>query len=244
MPVLALQAQREVAVDEVGLLQAHAQPPIEPRVAPSHLRRARAAEEIDVAPVGFDTGALLGPVAEAEIHLAVLAFGHGDARGNLGGLFRFLANRLDVGELEDLERVEPALALEQLALAEQVAAAVRQLPPDDLIADARVALNLERAVIGDGPWFGGELQHALPLGRARLFGEPNRRVRIAVVFQLIERRFAGGLDQRTIEGLPRLQRQPRHQAPEVVGRQTLETLEIDALGNERLALRRCSARCY
>ena len=122
-----------------------------PRVARLHLRRARAAEEIDVAPVGFHAGALLGAVAEAEVHLAVLAFGHGDARRDLGRLLPCLANRLDVGELEDLERIEPALALEQLALAEQVAAAERQLPPDDLVADARVALNLERTVMGERP---------------------------------------------------------------------------------------------
>ena len=127
-----------------GCVRFRRTPRSRPRVAGQHAGGARAAEEVDVAPVGFHAGALLGAVAEAEVHLAVLAFGDGDARGNLGRLLPFLANRLDVGELEDLERVELALALEQLALTEQVAAAERQLPADDLVADARVALNLER----------------------------------------------------------------------------------------------------
>ena len=104
---------------------------IEPRVAGAHAGGARAAEEVDVPPVDFDAGPLLGAVAEAEVHLAVLAFGHGDAGRDLGRLLPFLAHRLDVGELEHLERVEPALALEQLALLNRSPRPERQLPADD-----------------------------------------------------------------------------------------------------------------
>src|SRR4030095_13707397 len=99
-----------------------------------------------------------------------------DARGNLGRLCPFLANRLDVGELKDLERIKPALALEQLALSKQVASPVRQLAPDDLVADARVPLDLERSVMGDGPGFGRDLQHPLALPRARVFRAAERRL--------------------------------------------------------------------
>ena len=60
--------------------------------------------------------------SRGRIDLAVLASVTVTLVGNLPTALSSAArHRLDVGELEQLERVEPALALEQLALLEQLA---------------------------------------------------------------------------------------------------------------------------
>ena len=64
--------------------------------------------------------------------------------------------------------------------------------------------------MGDGPGSAVSVSTRWRSPDARFFGEPHRRVRIAVVLQLVERRFAARLHQRPIQRLPRLQRQPRH----------------------------------
>ena len=83
---------------------------------------AGAAEEVDVVVLGVDARLLLGAVPDAEVHALVLALGDGHADRDFVGLL-FLVQRLDVGELEQLESVQPPLrilhdaALEELARA-------------------------------------------------------------------------------------------------------------------------------
>ena len=63
-----------------------------------------------------DARLFLGAVADAEIHLAVLAFGeHRHLDRHDRRLLASLARRLDVGEVEGLEIVEAPLALLQLS---------------------------------------------------------------------------------------------------------------------------------
>ena len=85
----------------------------------------------------------LRAVADAEVHLAVLALGDGDLHGHDLGLLAFLDDRLDVGELERLEAIELALAFLELAEAVAPVRPERELPDDHVVADAGVALDLD-----------------------------------------------------------------------------------------------------
>ena len=69
--------------EKIRLLEIEANAFVERGISRQHARRPRAAEEVHVPPVDLHARLLLGPVADAEIHLLVFAFGHRDPRGNL-----------------------------------------------------------------------------------------------------------------------------------------------------------------
>ena len=55
-----------------------------------------------------------------------------------------------------------------------------------------------------------------------------------MILQLVERRLAARLQQRAIERLARLERQPAFERGAMIGRQRLESVELDALDDDRL----------
>src|SRR5439155_26312747 len=73
----------------------------------------------------------------------MLPFGDGHLRRNLGELLRLILFRLDVGELEQLDAVQRPLRLAHLAAREHVARLVRELPANDVVADALLSIDLD-----------------------------------------------------------------------------------------------------
>ena len=193
-----------------GCLKFSAQAAVEERIAREHAGRPRAAEEVHVAPVDFAAGLLLAAVTDAEVDFAVLALGDDHARGNavrLGALHRGVTgagHRLDVDEVEELERVELALALAQPAGLEQLARPEGQLPADNAFVDAAGAGDLDRPDVRNPPGQGGIGDDALALARTRGLGDLDLRRRIAMLAELLDRGFPPGLHQRVVERPARL----------------------------------------
>ena len=75
----------------------------------------------------------------------MFAFSDGDARRHLGQLLPAL-DRVDVDELEQLEAVQLPLRLLELTKSEQLARLVSKHPPDDVVAHAGVAGDLDGSV--------------------------------------------------------------------------------------------------
>ena len=59
-------------------------------------------------------------------------------------------DRFDVGKLKQLEAVEPTLALREPVLLEQLPGPEPELPPDDVVADTRIADDFDLAEMRDG----------------------------------------------------------------------------------------------
>src|SRR4029079_7830980 len=108
-------------------------------IAPLELHRPRAAEEVDVPPVGRDPRLLFRSVADAEVDLAMLPLCDRHLHRHRVRLLPFRDLRFDVDEVERLQPVQAALAF--LHLAEAIAP-VRPEPPLPLygaVAEAGVA---------------------------------------------------------------------------------------------------------
>lgn len=189
-----------------------------------------------MAPVDVGAGLLFAAIAEAEIHLSVLAFRERDLRRYHLRLLPFRHVRLDVRELEGLEHVELTLTVFNLAQSVGKALPVGQLAQHHRITDAAVAHDFDRTVAGELP--GSRLNRENPLVvRAALpIRQPHGCVGIALISHGIEHRFAGRLGQRSIERLPDFQWNPPFQAKETSRRQEIESREIDSLDERRLPL--------
>src|SRR6185369_9001431 len=72
MPRLRRGEQAEARAEEIGLAEVQLRAAVERGVPRLRLQRARAAEEVDVAPVDRRARLLLRAVADAEVHLPVL----------------------------------------------------------------------------------------------------------------------------------------------------------------------------
>src|SRR4029453_1097340 len=137
-----LPGQREIVAgsEKIWLLEVHTDALVERGIAGLDAGGACAAGECHVPPVDLDATFFFAAVPNAEIDLPVFSLGHGHTRWHIDGLL-VGTQRLHVGEVEELRTVEFALTLLQRTLPEQLAGAIRELAPDDIVADAGVALD-------------------------------------------------------------------------------------------------------
>ena len=183
---------------------------------------------------GVDPCLFLGAVADAEVHALMVALRDRHADRHFLGLL-FLVQRLDVGELEQLEPIQPPLRILHHAALEQVAGLERQLAPDDVLVDALVADDFDRAEMRERSRLGAERQHRLLAVAAIVFAGGDLAVGKAVVLQLVHRHLVGRDHELAIAGLPDLQRYPFLQVVEMGRRDVLEAGEIDRLDEHRRA---------
>src|SRR5688572_14069406 len=104
----------------------------------------RAAEEVDVVPAQSGPALFLGAVTDTEVHLAVLAFRHGHAHRDIRRQCRLLT-RLDVHKFEQFQPIQLPLALTHLPAGEHIPRRKRELAPDNVLADADMAVDFDRA---------------------------------------------------------------------------------------------------
>src|SRR5438876_801112 len=157
LPGLAAEPDREVRPKEVRLLEVQPDAAVERRPLGLGPRVPRATEEVEMVPADARARLLLGAVPDAERHALMLGLSNRHARRYLEGLLVAVLGGLDVRELEELHAIQLALALAHLAAPEQIAGFVRELPLDDLLAHALVAVDLDRPEVrqragrGDDP---------------------------------------------------------------------------------------------
>src|SRR5207244_12976808 len=125
-------------------------------------------QEVQVSPAQRRARFLLRPVADARRQPAVLAFGDGHLRRHFSGLERLVFLRLDVGELKELEVVQLALRLAHLLAREEVPFLIGELPPNDVLADAFLAVDLDRTEMRERSRRRGEGDLDLVAARALL----------------------------------------------------------------------------
>src|SRR4029079_14042045 len=94
----------------------------------------------------------------------------------------------------------------------------RQLPLDDVVADAGVAVDGDLAVARQLAGRRGDGDDAGVVVRAGTLGEPHRRIGEAVILDFVERGLAWGLRDGAIERRLLLQRQPVLQLLQMVRR--------------------------
>src|SRR5580765_1897073 len=105
----------------------------------------RAAEEIEVIPAQRRARLFLRAVADAGREAPMLPLGDRDECRHLGQLLRLVLLRLDVGELKQLHPVQLPLRLAHLAAREDLARLVRELPAEDVLANALLAFDFDGA---------------------------------------------------------------------------------------------------
>ena len=121
---------------------------------------------------------LLGPVADRDLQTMVAALGDAEPHGHFGRLC-LQAGHVDVDEVEELEAVEPSLALDDPAALEGIARTERQLPADHFFPDARLAGNRHRPEDGRGPGLRRHRQHDILAVRGLGLEDRDARVRVA-----------------------------------------------------------------
>ncbi len=146
-----------------------------------------------------------------------------------------IGDGLDVDEVEELHRVEPALTLAQLALLEQLSGSERELAANDAVVDARRALHFNPSDIGEPPGFRAVGDDVQPIGRPVAYRDLHFRTRVSVVLELVEHRLAAGLQQRPIERLARLERQPGLELVAMLFWNRVEARDHDPLDANRFA---------
>ncbi len=133
------------------------------------------------------------PVADRDLQPVVASLGDAEPHGHFGRL-PLQAGHVDVHEIEQLEAIEPPLALDDAAALEGIARTERQLPPDHLFADARLAGNRQRPEDRGGPGLRGHRQHDVPAVRGFGLEDRDPRVRIALFLQRGAGQLAGAID--------------------------------------------------
>jgi hypothetical protein len=146
VPLLTVEAEREMRRDEIWLHEVEPDAAIERGPAHVDARRSGAAEKVHVVILRVHPRFFFGAIADAEIDPLVIAFSDRhpdrDVFGLLVGVLRF-----HVGELKQLETVEPPLRVLHLAAVEQLSRLERQLALDDVVADAGIAGHLDGAEV-------------------------------------------------------------------------------------------------
>ena len=236
MPRLSAECQPVSGSRERGLLEVRADASIQRRVTPGDLHRPRAAEEVHVTPVDRRARFLFAAVADAEVHLAVFAFGKRDFRRHELGLLPFGDFRFDVRELKCLNLIELALAFFDVTEAIPAAGPKRELPQDNGVADARVAGDFDRTVSRQRPRRRRNRQDARVVVAADAIRQANGGVRVPVILHFVQRGLARDLRERAIERLPRLQRNAVLELGEMPRGNHIETVELDRLDDGRLSL--------
>ena len=234
VPLLPFDAEREVRTEEVRLGEVEARASIERRPPDVRAGRSRAAEEVDVVILGVDARLFLGAVADAEVHPLMVPLRHGDADGN-GVRLQFLVQRLDVRELKQLEAVQPPLRVLHDAALIQLARLERQLPANDVLADALVADDVDRTEVGQRSGFSGEGQRRLPAVAPIVFAGRDLAVREAVILELVHGHLVGADHELPIARLADLERDALFQFVEVRRRDRVEPGKRDRRDEHRLA---------
>src|SRR5262249_2640699 len=230
-PVLAFGAKREVRGVEIRLVEVETEAAIERRPSRVDARGARPAEKVQMVVLGVDARFLFRSVADPEVHTLMIPLGDSNAHRNLvrligrrrlrlwhgliriarlirGGrlLWLLIAGlRLDVRELKQLEAVEPPLGVLDDAAPVEIAGLEGQLALNHAIADALVALNLDRAEVRQRPRIRGERERRF-FARGVVLLRRDLRVRVAVILQLVQRHLVRGDDQLAVARLTDLQR--------------------------------------
>ena len=175
------------------------------------------------------------PVADRDLQAVVASLGDAEPHRHFGRL-RLQAGHVDVHEIEQLEAIEPPLALDDAAALEGIAGTERQLPPDHLFADARLAGNRQRPEDRGRPGLRGHRQHDVPAVRGLGLEDRDARVRIALLLQRgagqLARAIDGGAGPDGAGGQPELAHHPG--ADHV--RQDLEAERLDRGDVDRQAL--------
>ena len=205
-PGLTREGDRDLGAEQVGLRDAAAQAALEKRILALHSRRACAAEEVHVLPLGLAAEAFLRPVAGAQPDLPVLGLCDRDVHGYLA-VGHFLGPGRHGGELEESQFVQPPLAQLDRRQAEAVPRLERERTRDDVVAHAHVAAHRHRAIQCVGPRRCPQRQRDL-LGRHRRFLGRHQRQRIPAILERARRHRLGGGDLRPVHQCAGLQRQP------------------------------------
>src|SRR5580765_5045965 len=164
----------------------------------------RVAKEIEVIPAQRRTRLFLRAVTDAGREAPMLPLGDRDERRYFGQLLRLVFLRLDVGELEQLHPIQLSLRLAHLAARKDLARVVRELPANDVLANALLACDFDGTEMRERARRRRERDSHL-VSTGALLRDVDFRVRVALVAQRVERPFARGDGQLAIERLFHLQ---------------------------------------
>src|SRR5205085_7132483 len=142
-----------------------------------------------------------------------------------------------VGKLKQLQTVKAPLRILEHATLVEVARLERELALDDVSTDGLIALDIDRSDMRDRTWRGRKCQRgALSVGPIVL-GDIDLRIRIAVIFQLVECHLVGRHDELAIPWIANLDRHLLFESVEVwLGNNVVESNELDRRDLYRFAL--------
>src|SRR5262249_36515092 len=134
----------KVGTEHIRLGEFHVNTPIERRPFPLYAEAPRATEEIQMVPAKRRAELLLRAVSKTGREPTRLSFHNGHTYRNLRSRLRSVLLRLHVGELEQIEGVEPSLCVAHVFARKQVARLEGELTTNDVLADALGARNVDR----------------------------------------------------------------------------------------------------
>ena len=112
-----------------------------------------------------------------------------------------------------------------------------ELPADDAVAHAGVAFDVERTESRERSGLGVKRDDSLAVRRSGILRQADARVRKSVILQLVERRFAAGLQEREVQRLPLLQGKVCFERMPMLLGEGLEPLEDDSLNDDWIPFR-------
>ena len=226
--------ERCVRVEEIRLREIELQSAVERRPSRVRARFARAAQEVEAVIFGVDARLFFRAVADTEVHTLVRALGDGDPRRHDVGLLLDV-HGLHVDELKERHAVQLSLQVLHPAPPVDVTRLERDLPQDDVVADALVALHRGGPEMCDLARFTDEGELGLQSVGAVVFVDSHLRVRIAMVPQLVERHLARRQHLLFVSRLVQLNRRVLLHRVQVRFRNDVEALVVDRGDDDGLA---------